>query len=968
MSLRLTLIIWGALISSFSMRAQSKFDIKGIVVDKETRDVVEGATVQLLSLPDSAFVKGIAANELGAFVLKDIKKGNYTLKISFIGYSSIFHDVNLNAQKKKTVELGTLELGGDAQMLSEALVKGTASKVQVSGDSLVYNASAYRVPEGSTLEALIKLLPGAQVDENGKITINGKEVTKILLNGKEFFLNDMETAMKNIPTDMIEKIKSYERKSDMARITGIDDGEEETVLDLAVKKDMNSGWFGNLTGAGGTKHRYDSRVMVNRFNETTKLSLIGNARNTPNRWGWNNGLRSDKRIGLNFTDTREKLVTEGSVMYRYNSSDVMNESSSENFAAERGAFGESKSVNYARSYNVDANVKLEWKPDTMTNILFRPNFNYSVNHGAGNSRSGSYNIDPNYITSDVLDYNEDVAEYSEPNAPEPTDAVLKRLLKEVVNTNTSRNISNSDNVSGGMELQYNRKFNDKGRNLTVRVTGRYSEGNNQSISAANITYNTLGEMRHNNRYYKTPSMNGNIAGQVTYNEPVADRTYLQFSYRYQYSYSKNDRMAFIYDSDAYRDLSESIAANRYDLNAVLRFMEEANYMMRDTLALSQFSEYRNYNQAITAQFRRVRESYNFSIGLDAYPQHTALNYKYMGTEFPEVKRSVFNMAPRTNLRWNFDKHTNLRIRYQGRTSQPSMTNLLDITDDSNPLYITKGNPKLKPSFSHSVNFNFNSYKPEPQRGMWVWANFNATNNSISNKTTYDRTTGVRTTMPMNINGNWSTGGGGGMNTGLGAKKLFNIGANVGIGYSHNVGFYNNVSAETADNQDIKSITGNTWANGGLSSSFRNDYLNIELKGDINWGHLRNNVNTNANQDTYNFSYGGMIQYTMPWGTQIATDIRMSSRRGYSVADMNTNELLWNASISHSMLQGKALTLKAEMFDILHQQTNISRSVNAFSRSDSRNNTIYQYAMFSAILRFSIYGGRNTMGTDKEKRE
>lgn len=946
--------------------AQSKFNIKGLITDKETKEVVEGATVQLLHLPDSSFVKGTAASEAGAFTLKDVEKANYTLKISYIGYTTNYVNVNLTEKKNKTVDLGNIMLADDSNMLNETLVHGVASKMQVSGDSLVYNAAAYRVPEGSTLEALIKLLPGAKVDENGKITINGKEVTKILLNGKEFFLNDMETAMKNIPTDMIEKIKSYERKSDLARITGIDDGEEETVLDLSVKKDMNSGWFGNITGAGGTKNRYDSRAMINRFNETTKLSLVGNARNTPNRWGWNNGLRTDKRIGLNFTDSRKKLDTEGSVMFRYNGSDVMNESSSENYAAERGRFGESRSNSYTSNYGLSANTKLEWKPDTMTNIIFRPNINYSYNRGAGNSRSGSYDTDPNLITNNPLDYNEAVADYSTRGASINNNDLMQ-LLDVVVNTNTNRNQSFNTNIGGGAELQYNRKFNNKGRNLTIRVTGNYSEGKSEQLSAANITYNTLGTYKHNNRYYKTPSSNGSVYGQVSYNEPIVDRTYIQVRYSYQYSYSKNNRKAYVYDSDAYRDLDESLRINRYDIPAILRFMEQADYMMRDSLRLSQFSEYHNYNQSISAQFRRVRESYNFSIGLDAFPQHTVLDYKYMEKEYPEVKRSVFNMAPSTNLRWNFDKHTNLRLRYQGRTSQPSMTNLLDITDDSNPLYISKGNPNLKPSFQHSVNLNFNLYKPEPQFGTWFWGNFSTTRNSISNKTTYDRETAVRTTMPMNINGNYNYGMGGGMNSGIGEKKLFTAGANFGVGYTHNVGFYNNINTDAVDDQDIKSITGNTWANGGVNGAFRNDHINVEIDGDLNYGHVRNNVNSQGNQDTFNFSYGGRVQWTTSWGTQIASDIRMNSRRGYAQANMNTNELIWNASISHSMLQGKALTLKAEMFDILHQQTNISRSINAFSRSDSHNNTIYQYAMFSAIFRFSIYGGRNTMGTDKEKK-
>lgn len=272
------------LLTSINLLAQSNYTLSGTIVDKGLNEGIEGATVQLLSLPDSTFVKGTAADMDGKFLFENIKKARYTLKVSFIGYVTQCFNINLGEHKEKRVLIGDLALTDDAHMLGEALVTANAAKVTVSNDSLVFNASAYRVPEGSTLEALIKLLPGAQVDEDGKITINGKEVTKILLNGKEFFLNDMETAMKNIPTDMIEKIKSYERKSDMSRITGIDDGEEETVLDLSVKKDMNSGWFGNVNAAAGTENRYNGRSIVNHFNETTKISVIGNARNTPNRW------------------------------------------------------------------------------------------------------------------------------------------------------------------------------------------------------------------------------------------------------------------------------------------------------------------------------------------------------------------------------------------------------------------------------------------------------------------------------------------------------------------------------------------------------------------------------------------------------------------------------------------------------------------------------------------------------------
>lgn len=948
-----------------SITAQSKFNINGTIIEKGTNEAVVSATVQLLSLPDSTFVKGIATGTQGEFTLKDIKKAKYTLKVSYIGYITKYVDIDLNTQKTSKVNIGYITLASDAIMLGVAEVTANAAKVAVSGDSLVYTAATYRVPEGSVLEDLVKQLPGAKVDENGNITINGKSVTKILVDGKEFFLNDQSVAMKNIPTEMIDKLKTYERKSDLARVTGIDDGEEETVLDLTVKKGMKNGWFGNINLGGGTQDRYNSRMNINRFNDNTQITLLGNMNNESGRWGWG-GLRTNKEIGANIATETEKLEAGGSVRYNYNGSDSRNESSSQNFAAMKGAFSESKSKNLSSNHNIRANFRLEWKPDTLTNIIFRPNVNFSRNRSFGTSSSGSYDTDPNEIADNALEYNDMIAQYSaDPTLANP-DEIVQRLLDVVVNTNTSRNQSYSTNSNISGNIQINRKLNDKGRNITFRVDGNYSDGQSKQISAANITYNTLGTAQQNNRYYKTPSNNYSLTGRLTYNEPIGDRTYLQFDYRYTYSYNKNDRQAYVYDSQAYADLAQSILDHRYNIKSILKFMDEMGYMMRDTVELSQFSEYKNYNHTIGLQYRKVRDNYNFSIGVDALPQRSVLNYKYMGKEYPEVTRNVFDLAPRINLRIQFDKQSNLRLRYNGRTSQPSMTNLLDIRDDSNPLYISRGNPNLKPSFSNNVNADFDTYDVDHQRSIWGYANFSTTKNSISNKTTYDKDTGVQTTMPMNINGNWNVGGGLGFNTGLGEKKSFDIGFDIGSWFSHNVGFYNNVNRDEEDNTDIKSITKNLSLNGGINSTFRNDWVNIRLHGNIEYSHMKNNVNNNGNQDTYDFNYGADFEWTMPWGGELSTDIGMNSRRGYSSKDMNTNELLWNAQLSQSFLKGNALTIQLEVFDILGQQTNISRTINAFMRNDSRSNAIYQYGMVRAIYRFSIFGGKNTMGTDDEK--
>ena len=938
------------LLTSVSMFGQSTFEVNGTVVDKATGEAVIGGSIKLMAQPDSSFVEGTTTGAQGEFSLKNVKKGTYALQVSYIGYATKSISVDLTHQKKKAVNIGYITMAADAIELQGVEVTAHAAKVAVKGDSLVYNAAAYRVPEGSTLEALVKQLPGAKVDNDGTIKINGKTVSKILVDGKEFFLNDKEVAMKNIPTEMIDNLKTYDRKSDLSRVTGIDDGEEETVLDLTVKKGMKNGWYGNVNLGAGTQHRYSEKFNVNHFKDDFQTTLLGSANNVSDmgfgggggRWGWGDqGLRSSKEIGGNFATAKPKLETGGSIRYRYDGSDNENISSTEYFNAARAKYTEDNTKNMTSNNRLTGNFRIEWKPDTMTNIIFRPDFTYSRNRGRGYSMSASYSANPN-------------------------DTILNRVADIMVNSNANRNMSYSTNISLKGELQANRKLNNRGRNLTLRVVGNFSDGRSEQLSGANITYNNMGTDQQNNRYYETPAKNFGLLGQLTYSEPIADRTYLQLSYTYDYSYSRNDRRAFIYDSDAYQTLSQSMEQNRYNIPAVLRFMEEMQYVLdgSDSIAnrLSQFSEYRNYNQTINLSFRRVREKYNFSIGLDFLPQRTTLNYKYMGKEYPEITRNVFNVAPRINLRWNFDKQTNLHVRYNVRTRQPSMTNLLDITDDSNPLVITKGNPGLKPSFTHTIFVNFNSFKAEQQQGIYSWLWFSATRNSIDNKTTYDNATGVRTTMPMNINGNWNAGGGVGFNLGLGSQKLFNIGIDLGGDYTRHVGFYNN-DFEGGD-ADRKSVTQSINLNPGLNVSYRKDMLSIALNGRLDYAHSKNDINPMGNMNTYDFSYGAELEWTAPWGTSLTTDIGMSSRRGYSSSEMNTNELLWNAQVSQSFLRGRALTIMLEVNDILGQQTNISRTIDALMRTDSRHNAIYQYGMLRVVYRFNILGGKNNL---KEKK-
>ena len=298
--------------------------------------------------------------------------------------------------------------------------------------------------------------------------------------------------------------------------------------------------------------------------------------------------------------------------------------------------------------------------------------------------------------------------------------------------------------------------------------------------------------------------------------------------------------------------------------------------------------------------------------------------------------------------------SNLRINYRATTTQPSMSDLLDIYDDSDPLNITTGNPGLKPSFTQRLRLFYNQYWEKTQRAVMTFFNFQTVKNSISDKVTYDATTGGRIIRPENINGNWSMNGAFMFNTPLDSLGNWNINTFTNLNYNNNVGYV----ALDQNSSSQKNITKDMTIGERLSGSYRNNWLEIELDGNLQYRHTRNDLQTTANLDTWQFAYGINFNFSLPWNMSISTDLHENSRRGYTDASLNTNELVWNAQISQSLLKNNALTLMIQFYDILHQQSNFSRTVSATSRNDTEYNSINSYAMLHAIYRFNLFAGQN----------
>ena len=934
------------LLVSIASFAQERL-VSGAIIDRDTKDPVEQVTVQLLKT-DSTYVTGAISNEKGLFHLNAPENGKYLLKITSVGYKPTVKRVVI--EQDKNLALGNVVVGADAIMLKGAVVTAMAQKVTLKEDTFVYNSAAYRTPEGSVVEELVKRLPGAEVSDDGTIKINGKEVKKILVDGKEFMTGDTKTALKNLPTSIIDKIKAYDEKSDLSKVTGIDDGEEQTVLDFNVKKGMNKGLMSNIDLGIGNKDRYSARGMGGYFNSNNRFMLFGNANNTSDRgfggggpgrgFGGGNGLNASKMLAANYNyEEKDKFKFNTSLRWNHSDGDVWSRRSSENFLGSSSSFSNSLNQNFSRSDSWNGNIRLEWMPDTMTNILFRPSISWTTNDSRSMGLSASFNQDPYQYTEDPLS-DEGIEKMDE------VDAVINRQKS------VSLSYSKNNNIRG--MLQLNRKLNNKGRNVTLRMDAKYTDKDSKSISLQNahlyLVQNEAGldSTYQTNRYNLTPSKDYSYSAQATYSEPLWKATFLQFSYKFTYSYSKSDRSTYDFSKYSFDGISPEYGAWG---NYLGRLDGELGDYRDDKL--SRYSEYRNYTHDIQVMMRFIRQKYNLNFGVMIQPQRSKFIQDYQG-KYVDTVRTVTNVSPTLDFRYRFSKMSNLRVNYRGTTAQPSISQLLDITDNSDPLNVSMGNPGLKPSFTQNFRLFYNNFVQNHNKGVMTYINFSTTSNSISNKVTYDETTGGRITRPENINGNWNVMGAFMFNCSIDSAGVWNVNTDTNLGYNNYVSY---LSLDKQSDSQKNTTRSTTWRE-RLSFSYRNNWLELSLDGTLNYNHATNKLQPNSNLDTWQFSYGPSMTLTAPWGTSLNSSLSISSRRGYSDSSMNTDEFVWNAQLSQGFLKGKPLTIMLQFYDILRQQSTFSRAISATSRTDTEYNAINSYAMLHVIYRLNLFGGKD----------
>ena len=994
-----------------------KGSMMGRVVDGESGEALPRATLQLYKLStkrertDTTFVVGTFADEAGRFVLSGVGAGTYVLKASFLGYQPLAK--RLTKRDGGTLTLGNVAMQAEAVVVSEAVVTANVPKMVVKDDTVVFNADAFRVPEGSVIESLVEMLPGAKIDDNGGITINGKEVKRFKMDGRDFMTGNNQTVMKNLPSYVVDQVKAYDEKSDLSRLTGVDDGNDDFVLEFVTKRSARKGLQMNPDVGIGTDGRYGIRLTAMKPFGDTRYTFMGNANNVNDRnfsgrggrgRGNGNGERTTKTgaLDLSYESPRRvegrresALRVNGRVTWTHTNTDNWSRTGSENFvlASRGGAFSNSISQSYSRNNNWTANMNLQWALDSVTTLSMRPNMSFSTNDSRSFSTSASFNADPFDYVADALS-DEGRAEMDR--------------LGLIVNDRQNKSLGYGSNKNLSTQLQLFRRFGSRGRNLAVSGNANYRDGSNRNANLSAVRLYQTPDMEGNdstyqtNRYTASPSDNFSYSLGATYTEPLwsvkpkesapeeeerpgrrgerrqagAQGLFLQLNYRYNYSHQKNDPST--YDFPDYSDEAFADVLGAYREWARLFGYLDNPYEMYLSDRLSRYSERTEYGQNIDMQLRLVLDKLNMNAGVTLQPQRSHYVQQYLGVPVDTV-RTVTNLSPTLNMRYRFNQQTNLQVTLRGSTSQPSITQLLDIYDDTNPLSISMGNPGLKPSFTTNLNANFRIQRrpsyvtdslgfeiPKAQR-HWSFsthASLQRTSNSIGTVVTYNETTGGRISRPENINGNWNTNAGASFNIGLDTLNRWDVSGGLNGSYRHQVGYVNLNRTAVPD----RNVTHTYNLSPNVSLSFRNKWLSVSLNGSTTYAKTENRLQASRNLTTWNFSYGGNTKVTFPWGSNLSTDVHMFSKRGYSDQTLNTDELIWNAQLSHSFLKGKRLTVMLQWYDILAQQTNFSRTVNANGWTDREVNAITSYAMLHVSYRLNFFGNRGEGGREAGGRE
>lgn len=904
------------------------YNVSGLVADEAGEPLME-AGVRLLAAKDSAYVKGIASDLDGKFTLKNINKGRYILEVTYVGYNKKFQDISVT---NKNVNAGTITLTTASHILDEATVTAVKTPIKVMEDTIEYNADSYKTQPNAVVEDLLKRLPGVEIDADGKITANGKEVTKILVDGKEFFSDDPKVASKNLPVNMVSKLQVVERKSDLARMTGVDDGEDETVINLTVKPGMKNGWFGTAEAGYGTDDRYQVTFNVNRFWDGNQITFVGSANNTNDlgftdgngnrfrRFGGDQGINESQTFGVNFNVGKEEIIrVGGNVMYSHSDKESMRRQNRE-YLLDDPYTQNSLTESQNKGHNLRTDFRVEWKPDSFNSLDIRPYFNYNQNDS----------------WSDAIS------------------------VSQGKNSSLNRSMSEGKSYEAGGRIIYNHNFaNHRGRSFSMFVNYRMSNVREYEDS---YVYNEFFQFNDSideyDQWIDNKTWTNHLSGRFTWTEPLGDVKNGHFvTIGYSANMRWNNADKYVFEDHNLDHYTEADRIWHYMLNGEEHtyaepIIDRANFELSDSLT----NRFRNSNfqQDIRIGYKKVSKTFTLDAGMSIVPIKSKSN-NLTNPQKNVPSRTTWNYAPFLRFRYKLGESTTMNVDYSGRSSQPSMSQLQPVADYSNPLNVVQGNPDLVPSFNHNIRLRYQTFDMESQRSIMTMFDARVTQNSIISKTIFDNQTGGRYTTYENVNGIWNARLMNMFSQPL-RNKVFSFNNHLFVNYNRQLGY----------NNGERNVSNTFMVAESFSIAYRPDDLELELRPMYNYQTTRNSASsmTSTNLHRYGGNFNG-TWYT-PIGIILSTDFTYSDATGYA-AGYDSESWMWNASISYQFLPGKNATLMLKAYDLLQQKKDISRSVTATYIDDTQFNALTRYFMLSFTYKFNSFGvgnqpeGRNQRG-------
>ena len=927
------LVLWAS-----TALAALAYNVTGVVTDRSGTPLPD-ATVRILQASDSAFVKGGIADTAGRFSVGGVGKGDYLLETSYIGYITTHTPLKVT---DRNVAVDTVRVAESEIMLGEATVVEVKPAMRVMQDTVEYNADSYKTPPNAMVEDLLKRLPGVELDSDGKITANGKQVTKILVDGKEFFSDDPSVASKNLPVEMMDKVQIIDRKSDLAQLTGVDDGEEETVINLTVKKGMKKGWVGSAEGGYGTDNRYRGSLNVNRFSDDNQGTVLAGANNVNDlkftdgasgrfrRLGGNSGISVSQGAGGNFNvGNGETFRVGGDVMYSHVSRTGRTTRERQYLTPKNPRWQSSANGSDDNSHSLRADFRVEWKPDSFNTLDFRPSVAYTTNRSLSDGQSR--------MTGGHADGDDGRMVY---------DRLINRSIESAE--------AHGKAIETSGRLIYSHRFRSR-RGRSFSISAGYNISNNrenENSSAYTFIAKKLDDPEKYRDYvYEQRTGNhrwsSSVNARVTWTEPLGDvarGNYLTLAYQIQYRWNNADKMSDQRSPDEnpwYPDQWVNPDPNFNPQDPDLSVLTYGDWEFMPDIS----NRFRNdfMNQNIRLGYKKVNAKYNLETGFAAIPSmnrsHNLINER---KSIPE--RWVWNYAPFLRYRYRMDRRSSVSADYSGRSTQPSLAQLQPVADNSNPLRVVQGNPNLNPSFRHSLRLRFQKFWQAIQQSLNVTLDGEMTQNAIITKTIFDNTTGGRFTTYENINGVWNARFSTLFGRPLGHRKLWSVNNNLTVSSSQGIGY----------NNGDRNVTTMFTINESPSVAFRPEDLEIEVRPHWRLQKTFYSLDRLANRTVHH--YGGSLYATWyaKFGLVLATDLRFTASRGYATG-YNDDEWMWNASVSYQFLSRRQATIMLKAYDLLQMKSNLNHTVTANYVDDSRFTSLTRYFMLSFTYKINTFG-------------